>query len=160
MRACFHAPRTFLKKIIFQPNRFANCNCNSASFLLYFRGKRQRPQNFVIVVPPFRWVGTRDLTPQLTAAHQHVRSCSCSTQTRHYQSKMKVILLGSTGFIGREVFHQCLKDPAITSLIALSRRDLPEAAVNPKLTVVIIDDFKNYPGSVLEQLKDADACIW
>lgn len=73
---------------------------------------------------------------------------------------MKVIVLGSTGFIGKEVFQRCLKDPAITSLIALSRRDLPEAATNPKLTVVIIDNFKSYPDSVLEQLKYADACIW
>ncbi|KAK9482018.1 hypothetical protein V1527DRAFT_477767 [Lipomyces starkeyi] len=73
---------------------------------------------------------------------------------------MKVILLGSTGFIGHEVLNQCLKTPAITSLIALSRRDLPEAAANPKLTVVIIENFKVYSDSVLEQLKGADACIW
>lgn len=70
---------------------------------------------------------------------------------------MKVILLGSTGFIGKEVLDQCLKTPAITSIIALSRRDLP---ANPKLTVVIMEDFKFYPDSVLEQLKGADACIW
>jgi len=73
---------------------------------------------------------------------------------------MKVILLGSTGFIGKEVLNQCLKNPAITSLIALSRRDLPREVANPKLTVVIIEDFKLYPDSVLEQLKGADACIW
>lgn len=76
---------------------------------------------------------------------------------------MKVILLGSTGFIGKQVLSQCLQHPAITSLIALSRRDLPEAAAaaaNPKLTVIIIEDFKWYPDSVLERLKGADACIW
>jgi uncharacterized protein YbjT (DUF2867 family) len=75
---------------------------------------------------------------------------------------MKVILLGSTGFIGKEVLDQCLKSPHISSIIALSRRDLPvEACSNhPKLTVVIIEDFKSYPDSVLELLKGADACIW
>lgn len=74
---------------------------------------------------------------------------------------MKVILLGSTGFIGKEVLNQCLQNPAITSLVALSRRDLPEAAAaNPRLTVIIIENLKLYPDSVLEQLKDADACIW
>jgi nucleoside-diphosphate-sugar epimerase len=73
---------------------------------------------------------------------------------------MKVILLGSTGFIGKEVLDWCLKNPDITSLIALSRRDLPGEAANPKLTVVIIEDFKLYPDSVLEQLKGADACVW
>jgi uncharacterized protein YbjT (DUF2867 family) len=70
---------------------------------------------------------------------------------------MKVILLGSTGFIGKAVLDQCLKSPAITSLIALSRRDLP---AHPKLTVVIIENFKLYPDSVLELLRGADACIW
>ncbi len=69
---------------------------------------------------------------------------------------MKVILLGSTGFIGKEVLNSCLTNPAITSIIALSRRDLP---VNFKLTVVIVEDFNQYPGSVLEQLKGVDACI-
>ncbi|ODM24245.1 hypothetical protein SI65_02046 [Aspergillus cristatus] len=73
---------------------------------------------------------------------------------------MKVILLGSTGFIGKEVLNQCLETPAITSLIALSRRDLPEAAANPKLTVVIMEHFNSYPDFVLEQLKGADSCIW
>jgi len=73
---------------------------------------------------------------------------------------MKFILLGSTGFIGKEVLDQCLKTPVITSIIALSRRDLPEGAANPKLTTVIVEDFKLYSESVLEQLKGADACIW
>lgn len=73
---------------------------------------------------------------------------------------MKVIITGSTGFIGKEVLDQCLKNPAVTSLIALSRRDLPEAATNPKLTVVIVEDFKVYTESMLEHLKGSDACIW
>ncbi|KIN02328.1 hypothetical protein OIDMADRAFT_53837 [Oidiodendron maius Zn] len=70
---------------------------------------------------------------------------------------MKVILLGSTGFIGKAVLDRCLKTPAITSVIALSRRDLPEEAADPKLAVVIIKDFKLYPDSVLKELKGADA---
>jgi nucleoside-diphosphate-sugar epimerase len=70
---------------------------------------------------------------------------------------MKVILTGSTGFIGKAVLEQCLINPVITSVIALSRRELP---ANPKLTTVIIEDFKVYPESVLEQLKGAGACIW
>lgn len=74
---------------------------------------------------------------------------------------MKFILTGCTGFIGGEVLLQCLQNPAITSVIALSRRQLPEAfAKDPKLNVVIIKDFNSYPDSVLEDLKGADACIW
>ncbi|KAJ5182851.1 hypothetical protein N7492_000467 [Penicillium capsulatum] len=70
---------------------------------------------------------------------------------------MKVILTGSTGFIGREVLNQCLHHPAITSVVALSRRDLP---AHDKLHVVIIDDFLVYPASAREIIKGADACIW
>jgi len=70
---------------------------------------------------------------------------------------MKIILTGSTGFIGKAVLEQCLNNPAITSIIALSRRELP---ANPKLTSVIMKDFKMYPEEVLEQLKSAEACIW
>lgn len=73
---------------------------------------------------------------------------------------MKVILLGSTGFIGNAVLNSCLTNKAITSIVALSRRHLPEEAANPKLTVVIVENFMSYPDTVLEQLKDADACIW
>jgi nucleoside-diphosphate-sugar epimerase len=73
---------------------------------------------------------------------------------------MKVIILGSTGFIGKEVLQKCIENPAITSIISLSRRDLPKEVINPKLTVVIMENFKIYPDSVLEQLQGADACIW
>lgn len=74
---------------------------------------------------------------------------------------MKFILTGSTGFIGREVLHQCLVNPSITSVVALSRRNLPEASSqNPKLSVVILDDFTTYTEKVLQELSGAAACIW
>lgn len=74
---------------------------------------------------------------------------------------MKLILTGPTGFIGQEVLHQCLQYPGITSLIALSRRDLPDSATsNPKLKVVILNDFTSYPDTVLHELAGAEACIW
>lgn len=73
---------------------------------------------------------------------------------------MRVILAGSTGFIGREVLNQCLKNPSITSILALSRRELPSPVNDPRLKVVILKDFASYPDSVLEELAGADACIW
>lgn len=74
---------------------------------------------------------------------------------------MKFILTGCTGFIGSEVLSQCLRNPTITSVIALSRRDLPEAvAKDSKLKAVIMKDFTSYPDSVLQELRGADACIW
>ena len=70
---------------------------------------------------------------------------------------MKVILTGSTGFIGGEVLSQCLQDPGIRSVVAISRRDLP---AHEKLEVALTEDFLSYPDSIRDQIKDADACIW
>jgi uncharacterized protein YbjT (DUF2867 family) len=70
---------------------------------------------------------------------------------------MKVILTGSTGFVGREILNQCLAHPAITSVVALSRRELPQ---HDKLKVAVIEDFLSYPESVREDIKGAEACIW
>lgn len=74
---------------------------------------------------------------------------------------MKLILAGSTGFIGKEVLHQALSHPSISSLVILSRRAIPEEiSTNPKVQVIILEDFMVYTPEVLEQLKDADGCIW
>ncbi|KAH8669563.1 hypothetical protein BGZ60DRAFT_407788 [Tricladium varicosporioides] len=74
---------------------------------------------------------------------------------------MKYILTGVTGFIGEEVLHQCRQNPSITSIIALTRRPLPEEiSADPKVEVIIMKDFKTYTPEVLEKLKGADACIW
>lgn len=74
---------------------------------------------------------------------------------------MKLILAGATGFIGSEILRQCLRAPAFTSIIVLSRRALPAALANhTKLTVIITKDFTVYPAEVLSQLEGADACIW
>ncbi|TVY83242.1 hypothetical protein LSUE1_G001182 [Lachnellula suecica] len=74
---------------------------------------------------------------------------------------MKVILTGSTGFIGKEVLEQCRADKEITSIIALTRRSLgDEAEKDPKVQVIIMKDFKVYPKEVVKQLEGADACIW
>jgi nucleoside-diphosphate-sugar epimerase len=74
---------------------------------------------------------------------------------------MKVSLTGSTGFIGREVLEQCLQNARITSIIALSRRELsPSVTHNPKLKVLIMENFLSYSPSILREIRDAEACIW
>ncbi|KAJ5227341.1 uncharacterized protein N7469_007347 [Penicillium citrinum] len=70
---------------------------------------------------------------------------------------MKCILAGSSGFVGHELLEQCLKNPSVTSIVALSRRELPP---HDKLQVVIVEDFSSYPDTAKEAVKDADACIW
>ena len=74
---------------------------------------------------------------------------------------MKVILAGPTGFIGCEVLEQCLQHSFITSIVALSRRELPSSvSSNPKVKVAIMNDYLSYPESVLQDIKGAEACIW
>ena len=75
---------------------------------------------------------------------------------------MKVILTGATGFIGGQVLKDCLSNPAITSIVAISRRELPSDLTRnaSKLTVIIHNDFTSYPSHMLEELKGAQACIW
>lgn len=82
------------------------------------------------------------------------------SSTSRVSSSMKIILTGCTGFIGSEVLSQCIRNPSISSIIALSRRSLPETANDPKLKTIIMKDFNSYPDSVLEDLSGADACIW
>jgi len=79
---------------------------------------------------------------------------------------MKLIVTGATGLVGTEVILQCMKNPKITSIIALSRRPViaPENASKDadtsKLKSIIVNDFTNYPDDAKAQLADADACIW
>ena len=73
---------------------------------------------------------------------------------------MKVVLSGSTGFIGGEVLTQCLNHPSITSVLVLTRRDPGNLAENPKAKVIIVKDFTSYDKLTVNELKTADASIW
>ncbi|KAJ7714361.1 hypothetical protein B0H16DRAFT_1899112 [Mycena metata] len=74
---------------------------------------------------------------------------------------MKFILTGTTGFVGGEVLAQCRRNPAISSIVVLTRRPLPDPIVaDPKVQTIVLKDFKSYPADVVKQLEDADACIW
>jgi hypothetical protein len=86
---------------------------------------------------------------------------------------MKLILAGSTGLVGTEVLRQCLLNPKITSLIALTRRPIDIAALTAplqnsdaktsgveKVKSLVLQDFTEYPEDVKRDLADADACIW
>ncbi len=73
---------------------------------------------------------------------------------------MKVVLSGSTGFIGGEILTQCLNHPSITSVLVLTRRDSGGLAENPKTKVIIVKDFISYDELTINELKTADAAIW
>ncbi|EHK99297.1 putative protein FMP52, mitochondrial [Glarea lozoyensis 74030] len=75
---------------------------------------------------------------------------------------MKLIVAGSTGFVATEIIRQAIRNPAITSIIALARREtvLDNGVDTSKLKSVICDDFINYSEEVKKELAGADACIW
>jgi hypothetical protein len=77
---------------------------------------------------------------------------------------MKLVIGGSTGFVATELIRQGLENPAITSIVALGRRETPAPAdagpAATKLTSVVCDNFESYSDSVKKELVDADACIW
>jgi hypothetical protein len=84
--------------------------------------------------------------------------------TSVYIYTMKLIVAGSTGFVGTEVIRQALSNPAITSIIALARRETPvPQSAGPdvaKLKSVVCSDFSSYSEDVKKELAGADACIW
>lgn len=71
---------------------------------------------------------------------------------------MKVILTGTTGFIGKEILHQCVKHNSITSIVILTRS--PLEINDPKVKVLIHKDFSSYPDNILKELNGAESCIW
>lgn len=73
---------------------------------------------------------------------------------------MKVLLTGATGTIGSAILKHLLLSPSITSIVALSRRALPQDQENPKLTTVIVPNFAAYDAALLSQMVDADAAVW
>ncbi|KAK3361296.1 hypothetical protein B0T24DRAFT_660570 [Lasiosphaeria ovina] len=79
---------------------------------------------------------------------------------------MKLVVAGSTGFVATEVIRQALSIPAITSAVALGRRDVPApensgpATDGAKLKSVVCENWEEYSDSVKQELAGADACIW
>ncbi|KAK8036948.1 hypothetical protein PG991_001262 [Apiospora marii] len=77
---------------------------------------------------------------------------------------MKLVIGGSTGFVGTELLRQALTNPAVTSIVGVSRREtkVPEGSSDGvgKLKSVVCDDFTSYPDPLKKELEDADACIW
>ncbi|VUC33424.1 unnamed protein product [Clonostachys rosea] len=74
---------------------------------------------------------------------------------------VKVLLTGATGTIGGAVLERCLAHPHISTVVAFTRRKLPDAvASDPKLRIEIMQDFSNWSEELLDPHRDAAAMIW
>lgn len=61
------------------------------------------------------------------------------------QEKMKVLICGASGMVGKGVLDLCLESKDVSEVISLSRRD-PALPQEGKLKNVQISDFKTYDG--------------
>lgn len=73
---------------------------------------------------------------------------------------MKVIITGSSGFIGTNIIKACISNPSVTQIFALTRKPLPASiSSHSKVKTIIVEDFMKLD-DVLEQCAGASACIW
>jgi len=73
---------------------------------------------------------------------------------------MHLILTGATGLVGSGVLHAMLTNPTVSKISILSRRPVPMAEGHAKAHVIIHKDYTNYPSELMQQLRDADGCVW
>jgi precorrin isomerase len=76
------------------------------------------------------------------------------------EKKVKVVISGTTGYVGVEAVKQSIRNPQVESIIALSRRPIPAFEKESKVKVVIVDDFLDYSDSVKAELAGANGCLW
>ncbi|KAL4958102.1 hypothetical protein BDW69DRAFT_154653 [Aspergillus filifer] len=74
---------------------------------------------------------------------------------------MKIILAGATGYIGQTLLSQCLAHPGITSVIALTRRELDTKHAKLRTYIMSESEWTTYSTPALQdELRGASACLW
>jgi uncharacterized protein YbjT (DUF2867 family) len=75
---------------------------------------------------------------------------------------MHLILTGATGLVGSGALHALVNTPGLTKLSILSRRPVKQAddLADPRVRVILHDDFCHYPPDLLRQLEGARGCVW
>lgn len=71
--------------------------------------------------------------------------------------KIKVLITGSTGMVGKAVLYECLESNLIEEVLVVNRTKLN--LKNPKLKEIIQHDFFNL-NEIEPDLKDYDACFF
>jgi uncharacterized protein YbjT (DUF2867 family) len=73
---------------------------------------------------------------------------------------MHLILTGATGLVGAAVLDSMLAQEAVSRISILSRRPVKMAEGHDKAKVIIHKDYKTYDKALLDELKDAQGCVW
>ncbi|KAL9087841.1 MAG: hypothetical protein Q9159_003438 [Coniocarpon cinnabarinum] len=80
---------------------------------------------------------------------------------------MKLVVTGSTGFIGGEVLAQALTHPDVDAVISLTRREVSDdklpSQYSAQLRQLVLennDEWKSYPQHVRDEIRDADGWVW
>ncbi|RAK89447.1 hypothetical protein BO79DRAFT_263886 [Aspergillus costaricaensis CBS 115574] len=75
---------------------------------------------------------------------------------------MHLILTGATGLVGSSVLDAMLRSAEVAKITILSRRPVPmaEDVKDPRIQVLIHENFQHYEPELLQKLKDADGCVW
>ena len=71
--------------------------------------------------------------------------------------KIKAIITGATGMVGKGVLLECLEHPDVESILVINRK--PIELVHPKLKEVIHSDFFDLT-SIENELKGYNACFF
>jgi hypothetical protein len=71
--------------------------------------------------------------------------------------RLRVIITGATGMVGEGVLHECLKHPAVESVLIINRR--PSGLTHPRVAEVVHGDFFNLT-PVEPQLRGYNACFF
>lgn len=72
-----------------------------------------------------------------------------------------LILTGATGLVGSAVLNQMLAHEGVSRISILSRRPVKMAEGHEdKVKVIIHDDYNAYDQALLDQLRDANGCVW
>ena len=75
---------------------------------------------------------------------------------------MHLILTGATGLVGSSVLDAMIRAKDITKISILSRKPvrMAEELKDPRINVILHQDFETYDATVLDQLSGADGCVW
>ncbi|MBS1688361.1 MAG: NAD-dependent epimerase/dehydratase family protein [Bacteroidetes bacterium] len=71
--------------------------------------------------------------------------------------KLRVIVTGVTGMVGEGVLYECLQNPKVEAVLALTRKSVEMK--HPKLKEIIHNDFYDL-SAIEEQLKGYNACFF